>query len=51
LSVLDPGSDAPREVVRYNVLPQRYAAPQSSQLRVSIAKGNNELNPLQLFSR
>lgn len=43
--------DARREVVRYNVLPQRYAAPQNSQLRVSVAKGNNELNPLQLYSR
>ena len=39
------------EVVRYNALPQRYAAPQSSQLRVTIAKGNNELTPLQLYSR
>ena len=40
-----------QEVVRYNALPQRYAAPQSSQLRASVAKGNNELNPLQLYSR
>jgi hypothetical protein len=39
------------EVVRRNVLPPRYAAPQSSQLRVTIAKGNNELTPLQLRSR
>jgi hypothetical protein len=40
-----------QEVVRYNALPQRYAAPQSSQLRASVAKGNNELDPLQLSSR
>lgn len=40
-----------QEVVRYNVLPPRYSAPQSSQLRVSVAKGNNELIPLQLYSR
>lgn len=40
-----------QEVVRYNVLPKRYAAPQSSQLRVTVAKGNNELNTLQLNSR
>jgi hypothetical protein len=39
------------EVVRYNALPQRYAAPQSSQLRVTVAKGKNELSPLQLYSR
>jgi 5-hydroxyisourate hydrolase-like protein (transthyretin family) len=39
------------EVVRYNALPQRYAVPESSQLRVTIAKGNNELTPLQLYSR
>jgi hypothetical protein len=43
--------DARREVVRYNALPKRYAAPQSSQLRVTVAKGNNELNALQLYSR
>jgi hypothetical protein len=40
-----------QEIVRQNVLPRRYAAPQSSQLRVTVAKGNNELNPLQLYSR
>ena len=40
-----------REVVRYNVLPPRYLSPQSSQLRVSVAKGNNDLTPLQLYSR
>jgi hypothetical protein len=40
-----------QEVVRYNALPQRYAAPQSSQLRAAVAKGNNELDPLQLSSR
>ncbi len=39
------------EVVRYNALPPRYAAPQSSRLRASVAKGKNELSPLQLFSR
>ena len=39
------------EVVRYNALPQRYAAPQSSQLRVTVAKGSNELSALQLYSR
>lgn len=39
------------EVVRYNALPQRYAAPQSSPLRVTVAKGKNELTPLQLYSR
>ncbi|HEY7328334.1 MAG TPA: hypothetical protein VH592_11870 [Gemmataceae bacterium] len=43
--------DVSREVVRYNALPQRYAAPDSSQLRVTVAKGSNELNPLQLYSR
>jgi hypothetical protein len=40
-----------QEVVRYNALPQHYADPKNSQLRVSIAKGNNELTPLQLYSR
>lgn len=40
-----------QEVVRYNALPQRYATPQNSQLRVTVAKGNNELDPLQLTSR
>jgi hypothetical protein len=40
-----------QEVVRYNALPPRYANPQSSQLQVSVAKGNNELSPLQLYSR
>lgn len=40
-----------QEVIRYNVLPPRYANPQSSQLQVSVAKGNNELTPLQLYSR
>ena len=40
-----------QEVVRYNVLPPHYANPQSSQLQVTVAKGNNELTPLQLYSR
>ncbi len=41
----------PNEVVRYNALPRRYAAPQTSQLRVTVNKGTNELTPLQLYSR
>jgi hypothetical protein len=40
-----------QEIVSRNVLTKRYAVPQNSQLRASIAKGNNELNPLQLYSR
>lgn len=40
-----------QEVVRYNVLPPRYLSPQSSQLQVTVNKGNNELTPLQLYSR
>jgi hypothetical protein len=40
-----------QEIVSRNVLPNRYAVPQSSQLRATVAKGNNELNPLQLSSR
>jgi hypothetical protein len=39
------------DVVRYNVLPPRYAASQSSRLRATVAKGKNELTPLQLYSR
>lgn len=39
------------EVIRYNALPQRYAAAQTSPLRASVAKGKNELTPLQLYSR
>lgn len=40
-----------QEVVRYNALPPRYANPKSSQLQASVAKGNDELSPLQLYSR
>ncbi len=43
--------DGRQEIVRFNVLPQRYAAPQSSELSVTVAKGNNELTPLRLYSR
>lgn len=43
--------DSGREVVRYNALPQRYADPKSSQLQVSVAKGQKELTPLDLTSR
>ncbi|HTU20495.1 MAG TPA: hypothetical protein VMG10_20695 [Gemmataceae bacterium] len=43
--------DNGQEVVRYNALPLRYGAPQSSPLRVTVANGNNELAPLQLYSR
>ena len=39
------------DVVRYNALPQRYAVVQTSQLRVTVNKGDNELTPLQLSSR
>ena len=39
------------DVTRYNALPQRYAAAQTSQLRVTVNKGDNELTPLQLSSR
>jgi hypothetical protein len=40
-----------QEVVRYNVLPPRYLSLQDSPLRVTVVKGNNELEPLQLYSR
>jgi hypothetical protein len=39
------------EIVSRNVLPRRYAAPQSSQLRATVAKGKNDLDPFQLRSR
>jgi hypothetical protein len=39
------------EVMRYNALPQRYAAAQTSQLRVTVGNGDNALSPLQLSSR
>jgi hypothetical protein len=39
------------DVVRYNALPQRYASPQTSLLKVSIQKDTRELPPLQLFAR
>jgi hypothetical protein len=39
------------EAVRHNVLPRRYAAPESSQLKVTVNKGKNELSALQLSSR
>lgn len=39
------------DVIRYNALPQRYAVARTSQLRVVVNKGDNELTPLQLSSR
>ena len=39
------------ETIRHNVLPRRYAAPESSQLKVTVNKGKNELSALQLSSR
>ena len=40
-----------QELVPYNVLPQRYASRQTSQLRAAINKGSNELPPFQLNAR
>jgi hypothetical protein len=40
-----------KEIVSRNVLPNRYASPQSSQLHATVAKGKNDLAPLQLHSR
>jgi hypothetical protein len=37
--------------VRYNALPKRYADTQTSQLRVTVNKSDNELSPLQLSSQ
>jgi hypothetical protein len=34
-----------------NVLPRRYESPQTSPLKVEIAKGTNELQPLQISRR
>jgi hypothetical protein len=39
------------EAIRQNVLPRRYAVPDSSQLKVTVNKGKNELSALQLSSR
>lgn len=39
------------EAVRHNVLPRRYAVPESSRLKVTVNKGKNELTALQLSSR
>jgi hypothetical protein len=39
------------EVSSRNVLPRRYAVPDSSQLKVTVNKGKNELTALQLTSR
>jgi hypothetical protein len=39
------------EVSSRNVLPRRYAVPESSQLKVTVNKGKNELSALQLASR
>jgi hypothetical protein len=39
------------EVSSRNVLPRRYAVPESSQLKVTVNKGKNDLSALQLTSR
>jgi hypothetical protein len=39
------------DVVRYNALPPRYAAAQTSQLRATVNKGDNSLSPFKLSSR
>lgn len=39
------------DLMRYNALPPRYATPQTSQLRVTVNKGSNELPALQLSAR
>jgi hypothetical protein len=39
------------EVSSRNVLPRRYAVPESSLLKVTVNKGKNELSALQLTSR
>lgn len=49
--VFRAGAQPNADIVRHNVLPYRYATPQTSQLRVTVNKGSNELTPLQLYSR
>ncbi len=49
--VFPTGNQRNAELVRHNVLPRRYAVPDSSRLKATVSKGENELPPLQLTSR
>jgi hypothetical protein len=49
--VFRAGRSPRADLVRANVLPQRYARPDNSRLKVTVAKGENELPAINLTSR